>query len=176
LIKLELILGAGSTKDKRIAFKDLENIIPSSFSGNVLTLDINEDHNPDVVWDLNNLPLPFDDETFDEIHAYEVLEHFGKQGDYVSFFSFFNEAYRIMKPGSFFFASVPLDDCMWTWGDPGHVRVINSGTLVFLSQKEYDKQIGKTSMTDYRFIYKGDFEVVRAANNNNSLYFILRRV
>ena len=49
----------------------------------LVTLDVNADHSPDVVHDLESVPLPFADETFDEIHAYEVLEHTGAQGDHV---------------------------------------------------------------------------------------------
>ena len=45
----------------------------------------------------------------------------------------------------------------WIWGDPGHTRVINAGSLHFLSQKNYDAEIGRTAMTDYRWCYKADF-------------------
>jgi hypothetical protein len=32
--------------------------------------------------------------------------------------------------------------------------------LVFLDQTEYARQIGRTSMTDFRWLWKGDFEPV----------------
>ena len=150
----ELILGAGSTKIKRMTLNNL-----SSEYENPVTVDINKDHNPDVLWDLNKLPLPFEDNEFDEIHAYDVLEHLGHQGDYESFFNFFNDLWRILKPNGKLFALVPHWNSLWAWGDPGHVRVINGGTLSFLDREQYEIQVGKSAMTDYRFIYKGNFKL-----------------
>ena len=74
----ELLMGCGSRtkKDIYIGNKDFEN---------VTRLDINPDHNPDIVWDLTVRPLPFLAEEFDEIHAYQVLEHLAYQGDYEFF-------------------------------------------------------------------------------------------
>jgi predicted SAM-dependent methyltransferase len=88
----ELLIGCGSRREKLIFFegkKEWEN---------VTTLDINQDHMPDIVWDLHNIPLPFEENSFDEIHAYEVLEHTGKQGDYQFFFDQFSDFWRILKP------------------------------------------------------------------------------
>src|SRR5690606_26663551 len=115
----------------------------------------NKDHNPDIVWDLTVHPLPFNDEEFDEIHAYEVLEHLANQGDYEFFFKEFTEYWRILKPKGRFFASVPVG--VWTWGDPSHKRVIQPETLIFLDQDQY-AQVGTTSMSDFRYLYKVSFK------------------
>ena len=73
----ELLIGAGHSREKRIWLKEY-----SQFQ-NLVTLDINPDCKPSVVADLNCwTDLPFKADTFDEIHAYEVLEHVGKQGDW----------------------------------------------------------------------------------------------
>ena len=75
----ELLMGCGSNSEKKICL--------DSVGWHDLTrLDNNPAHNPDVVWDLTVHPLPFADETFDEIHAYQVLEHLANQGDYEFFF------------------------------------------------------------------------------------------
>ena len=74
----ELLMGCGSRTEKDIYIDNPE-------FENVTRLDYNADHNPDVVWDLSVHPLPFNDEEFDEIHAYEVLEHLATQGDYEFF-------------------------------------------------------------------------------------------
>jgi len=143
---------------------------------NPTRLDINPDHDPDVVWDLNQRPLPFGDGQFDEIHAYEVLEHIGRQGDIEAFCEEWNEYYRILKPGGRLFASVPSLTSPWLWGDPSHTRAICKQTLVFLSQDEYAKQVGKTPMSDLRRWYKGNFRVVFLDEQNQTFFFVLEKV
>ena len=135
---MELLAGSGANTQKRMwlpgqeAWKEL------------VTIDINPDHKPDVVWDLNNRPLPFDDDSFDEIHAYEVLEHLGQQGDWRGYFAEWSEWWRILKPGGHLYGSSPPWSNEWAWGDPGHTRIISNACLTFLVQPEYTKQIGKT--------------------------------
>jgi len=165
----ELLIGCGSQKKK---------LIPVNGPGwkNLITLDINSDHNPNVVWDLTNLPLPFPENSFDEIHAYEVLEHTGSQGDYKFFFAQFSEFWRILKPGGYLAATVPSATSPWAWGDPSHTRIIQKETLVFLSQDEYTRQIGNTSMSDFRNIYQADFSIELAQEANGGTFFALRAV
>lgn len=166
----ELILGSGNTTTKRVKTND-------SFEyENPVTLDISPECKPDIVWDLNYHPLPFKDEEFDEIHAYEVLEHVGVQGDWRGFFEEFAEYHRILKPGGLLIASVPRWDSVWAWGDPGHTRVINEGTLAFLNQDQYAIQVGKTAMTDYREIYKVSFIVEHMSKTDDNLFFVLRKM
>jgi len=148
----ELLIGCGNRRVKILFEEDKKEW------ANLTTLDFDPDCNPDVLWDLDNLPYPFKDNYFDEIHAYEVLEHCGKQGDWVYFFNQFSEFWRILKPGGNFYATVPNWNEIWCFGDPGHTRVINDGTLIFLSQEQYKIQVGVTAMTDYRNFYKADFE------------------
>lgn len=144
---------------------------------NLTTLDHNADHSPDVVHDLEALPYPFDSDTFDEIHAYEVLEHIGAQGDWRAFFDQFSELYRILRPGGHLCATVPAHDSPWAWGDPSHRRVITSGTLVFLSQDQYAKQVGITPMSDFRFYYHADFEPVAVSKiDDHGLGFVLQAI
>ena len=40
-----------------------------------ITLDIDSNHKPDVVHDLNIIPLPFEDNQFKEIICHHILEH-----------------------------------------------------------------------------------------------------
>lgn len=165
----ELLIGAGNARTKELAFKDNKEW------GELVTLDIDPDSNPNVCWDLNDLPLPFQNEEFDEIHAYEVLEHIGQQGDWRTFFAQFSEFYRILKKGGHLFATTPPWNSEWAWADPGHTRVISMGTLTFLDRNEYDKQVGKTPMTDYRHVYKGDFEIVHSEVKGDRFAFVLRK-
>lgn len=190
----ELLLGAGSNHEKRIEplaiVAGLNPVLCNPWQ-NLTTLDMEERHLPNIVFDLNRLnsesikwnPIgekEYEQEIasnyFDEIHAYEVLEHFGAQGDFRAFFKHFEEFHRILKPGGYFCATVPHWASEWAWGDPGHTRVINSGSLVFLSQSEYVKQVGKTAMSDYRAYYHADFETVWQADMGESFAFILKAI
>lgn len=169
---MELLIGCGHDRKKKVTFAG----IPTQWS-ELITLDMNADCNPTYVHDLRNLPLPFDDDVFDEIHAYEVLEHVGQQGDWQFFFNQFYEFWRIMKPGGFLIGTVPMWDSVWAWGDPGHTRVISHASLVFLSQKEYiANQAAKTPMTDYRLWWEGDFDLVAKQEEDDIFGFVIQAV
>jgi SAM-dependent methyltransferase len=127
-----------------------------------------------MVHDLNN-PLPFDDDSATEIHAYEVLEHCGTQGDYRFFFRQWSDFWRVLKPGGLFFATVPLPTSPWAWGDPSHTRIIQVESLTFLNQPAY-AQVGVTPMSDYRSIYRADFDILYTDKTEHSLCFALKAV
>jgi hypothetical protein len=167
----ELIIGCGQRTGEKLLYpsknKDYQNPV---------TLDINPEHCPDVVHNLEVLPLPFGDNEFDEIHAYEILEHTGNLGDYEFFFAQFSDFWRILKPAGVLYAIVPAYSSLWAFGDPSHKRVINKGTLIFLGQKNYEKQVGKTPMTDFRYIYKADFDVIYSKETDTIFCFALRAI
>jgi SAM-dependent methyltransferase len=169
----ELLIGCGSRREKTLFLPDLGQ--SRAWKG-LTTLDVEARHNPDVVHDLNVTPWPFEDGVFDEVHAYEVLEHLGQQGDAPSFFATFTEIYRVLKPGGLLFATCPSYRSMWAWGDPSHRRIICSGSLVFLSQPQYTKQIGKTPMSDFRSLYRADFDVGTQEDNGETFRFVLQAV
>jgi hypothetical protein len=162
-----LLLGSGNSKKRRIN--------GSTTCDELVTLDIDPCCKPDIVYDLNELPYPFEDGEFDEIHAYEVLEHLGAQGDYKFFFEQWNEFHRIIKPNGWFCGSVPSHETQWAWGDPGHTRVITHGTLSFLSESSYEN-IGTTPRTDYRALIKGYWKIADIQYQDGSMFFLLQRV
>lgn len=170
MIYRELLLGCGSRTVKDMYLPDQGKEFK-----NVTRLDINPDHGPDIIFDLTKHPLPFADEEFDEVHAYDVLEHLAYQGDYEFFFKEFTEYHRILKSRGLFFASVPLVSSVWAWGDPSHKRVIQRETLTYLCQKSYEEQVGKTKISDFRYIYKADFDIVHTQDKDDTFYFILRK-
>lgn len=118
---------------------------------------------------------------WDEIHAYEVLEHLGRQGDALSFFAQMSELWRLLKPGGYLVAEVPSRFSGNLWGDPGHSRAIVEETLVFLDQSQYILQCdgpekSRTPMSDYRDIYRADFRCTDHHDNRSHLVFVLQAV
>lgn len=166
-MKKELLIGCGSAWDKRLTCDGTEDW------SNLTTLDYNKDHGAEVTWDLMNLPLPFNPNTFDEIHAYEVLEHTGAQGDYKFFFAQFSDFWRILKPNGHLLVTCPSRHSVWALGDPSHTRVLQKEMLLFLDQDSY-KDVGKSSISDFRSIYKADFKPVFIDENEETFQFGLR--
>jgi hypothetical protein len=170
-MKRELLIGCGSERSKRLTCDNTQTW------SNVTTLDYNADHKPDVVWDLTNkLGLPFNANEFDEIHAYEVLEHTGSQGDYKFFFWQFSDFWRVLKPGGYLLATCPSKTSVWALGDPSHSRILVKENLVFLSQKAYEENVGKNSMSDFRNIYKANFEPAFVDEGPETFMFVLRAI
>lgn len=166
-MRRELLIGCGHNKAKQFG------IIGREEWAHVTTLDMNPAVEPDLVWNLDDLPLPFHDNTFDEIHAYEVLEHCGRQGDWRAFFALFDELHRILKPGGHIIASTPAWDGPWAWGDPGHTRIIDWQQLTFLDRSRYEADVGNTPMTDYRPYFRSDYEVVAYQRIENIVRWVL---
>lgn len=164
----ELLIGCGNSRKKKIRHGDI-----TEEWRNLTTLDIDTGCKPDVIHDLAKLPLPFADNSFDEIHAYEVLEHTGSQGDWRFFFDQFAELYRIVKPGGYVIGSCPMWDSKWAWGDPGHTRLINQTHLLYLNQDLY-AEVGDTTLTDYRWYWKGDFDLVACVEKTEVFGFVLQ--
>ena len=168
-MRRELLIGCGSNWDKRLHMGQPE-------WDELTTLDYNSDHNPDVVHDLMELPYPFLDDAFNEVHAYEVLEHTGTQGDYKFFFAQFSEFWRILKNGGFLICTCPSRHSPWAFGDPSHTRVLQPEQLVFLRQPEYTAQVGVTPMSDFRNIYKADFDVKHCHDDGQTFSFVLQAI
>lgn len=167
---MQLLIGAGRNREKKLSHADRPE-----WSG-LVTLDMNREHKPDVVWDLTYPgPLPFDDDSADEIHAYDVLEHVGQQGDWRCFFRQWTDFWRILKPGGAFFGISPAFNSTWLWGDPGHTRVISYETLYFLSQPNYDRD-ERSPMTDYRFVYRADFDLKFSQAEGDQYRYVLEAV
>ena len=170
-MKRELVLGCGRVRVPSLISQGAKFYEDPTF------LDINPDHKPHVVHDMTKLPLPFEDNSFDEVHAYEVLEHTGTQGDYHFFFAQFSDFWRILKPKGSLYVSVPMLDSPWAWGDPSHTRVFPPEFLIFLDQSQYTAQIGVTAMSDFRYIYQADFrEVWMKKVPRDTFTFILEAV
>jgi SAM-dependent methyltransferase len=169
-MRAELLIGCGSNREKKLATPGREQ-----WSG-LVTLDFNDDHAPNVVHDIASLPLPFPDDSFDEIHAYDVMEHVGRQGDWKFFFAQWSDMWRLLRDRGRFFGISPHWSSPWAWMDPGHTRAFGPECFVFLSQPNYE-QVGKSPMTDYRFCYAADFDLIHSEISSNKQFsYVLQAV
>jgi hypothetical protein len=221
-VKNELLLGCGHARDKRIfdksEGKEWHNMVSLDNNPNVkpdLLCDLSQAHidaEGNFSWSwlacaLNNFGeqalsdqaspdregyFYLKENFFHEVHAYEVLEHLGVQGQQESFFGTFSNLYRILVPDGMVLATVPSRFSGNLWGDPGHRRAIVAETLYFLNQANYTQQCDPwiknptergpdhtgTAMSDYRNIWKGDFEVVQQNDDkkNGTFTFALRAI
>lgn len=173
-----LLLGCGNCKIRKLIpngkdmnFKDSE----------VTRIDIDPDCNPDILMSLDGLGkrsflfkkrLPFPDNYFDEIAAYDSLEHFGKQGDWKGFFLEFGEYHRVLKKGGEFCCLVPINED--AYADPGHVRFFGSNHFGFLNQEFYKVNLENgTSITDYRHFWKKNFDIRELVKKDNHIAAVL---
>lgn len=166
-----LLLGAGSSRDRRLLVGDRT----SWDDQEITTLDRESCHNPDIVWNLNEVPWPLEDDTFEEVHAYEILEHLGSLGDEVAFFNHFYELWRILIPGGHLAFTTPVWNGEWAFQDPGHRRVISAKSIIFLDRTNYS-QVGTTAMSDYRSIWHGDFNKVIAQETKDTFGAVLEAI
>lgn len=149
-----LLLGCGNSRQRKIHPPGQPD-----WDGQLVTIDMNPACGADVVWDLENRPLPFPDEEFSEIHAYDCLEHWGRQGDWRGWFDEMGEYHRLLKPGGQFAAIVPYG--AEAMADPGHTRFFDLNHFYFLEQGWYDQQLSAgRPVTDYRWYWKKNFKVV----------------
>lgn len=173
-MKRVLLLGAGHSRQKMITHAWSPE---PDFSACDLVI---HDIDPGVTeatrrFDLNQFPYLLGDEEFDEIHAYEVLEHTGRQGDAGFFFGQFRELWRALKPNGLLMLSVPIWNSDVAWGVPDHCRVLPPCVFGFLSP-EYERRFGHVpGAGDYSRWRKGlDLRVIdQAEHRGSSRYFVL---
>lgn len=173
----ELLLGCGTNWAKKVTLTGHEHWV------NRIALDRCEAYKPDVLFDLaSEAALPFEADFFDEIHAYEVLEHLGRQGDWPTMARQFADYWRVLKPNGHLIGTVPCWKSLWAFGDPDHKRIINEGTLTFFRQTARTDGSGMTPMAECPF--EGDFDTATCfhsvkenePHDRCNVVFILRAV
>lgn len=88
---IALDLGCGQNKPSAEWFKNNMQVEPTKIIG----VDFADIEGVDVVHNLTNFPYPFEDESVDVIHTSHFIEHL----DGFERMKFFDECYRILKPG-----------------------------------------------------------------------------
>lgn len=126
-------------------------------------------HRPeiDVAWDLNTFPWPWEDDTFDAVQAWAVLEHL-----HADRLQIFNELWRITKPNGLAVVKLPAWDSEHAHDDITHYWY---ATLHCLDQLDPTTERGR----DYGFYTPRKWKIERVKYSNtghSSIYWRLRKV
>lgn len=93
-----------------------------------VNVDLTKDTNPDVVHDLNIRPWPFDASSFDEVHAYDVIEHLD------DVLKTIEEMHRVCRPGGRVVVVVPHFSSDGAFTDPTHRHYFGARTFDYMTE------------------------------------------
>lgn len=117
-------------------------------------------------------PIPYDDNSFDYLSAFDFIEHLPRvvytPKRRNAFIEFMNEAYRVVKPGGYFLSSTPAYPHAVAFRDPTHVNIITDETFPMY----FDDKIRWASI----YGFKGAFHVVRHEWRGPHIFAVLRKV
>lgn len=117
-----------------------------------LNLDLNPAVHPDVVHDLESLPLPFLDASFDTVLGSHVFEHIR------NFVPLVEDIYRILAPGGYLIGITPYGSSDNAWDNPHHVRCFTETTWQYFDQELYKGDHAGNGATEG---YKGDLKLIQ---------------
>lgn len=110
----------------------------------------------DVAWDLNDLPWPWGDESFDQIVACAVFEHLRN-----TLIETVNECWRIVRPGGLLYMKLPYWKSDNAFRDPTHYWQFALDTCdLFDPETKYGK--------DYGFYGVRPWQIVQPAKLNDA--------
>lgn len=109
----------------------------------------------DVAWDLNDLPWPWGNETFDTIVACAVLEHLE-----IDLLQALNECWRILRPGGRVRMKLPYWKSDMSYRDPTHRWFFTLGSF---DQFDPDMRRGQ----EYGFYTERKWKIVSGPRLND---------
>ena len=115
-----------------------------------VTLDINPGLTPDVVWDLNQFPYPFGDNTFDIVVCEHVLEHLQHV------ISVMEELHRVSKPGGKVWVRVPHYSSLNFNTDPTHTHSFSSRSFNYLCLDHDELRYGYSTVRFRKLVARMD--------------------
>ena len=109
----------------------------ADYRSDCVNVDIRANCGADVVWNLEKTPWPWDDESVDSIHAYDIIEHVE------DFFKFTDEAWRVLRKDGKMMIRTNYVKYSQSFTDPSHKRFCTIETFDFLDPstnfgKNYD--------------------------------------
>lgn len=102
-----------------------------------INLDQYEHEGVDVIHDLNELPLPFEDDSFNFILCKNLLEH-------INYIPLMNELQRILKKNGRVYIRVPHFTSKSNYADPTHINMFSTKTFFYFvktSKYSYERNL-----------------------------------
>jgi predicted SAM-dependent methyltransferase len=127
-------------------------------------VDVEKKCNPDEVINLEETPWPYDDNFFEQIYAYNILEHLGNTPQI--FTNVMKEMYRVSQHGAIWNIQVPHHRCDLYWDDYTHVRVLTPKTFrMFDQQFNFQTIERKLSESTFGLYHNIDIEITDVQYN-----------
>ena len=107
----------------------------------VFGLDLLEDKNKKIFrCKLGFERIPFDDNSFDYMTAYDLIEHIPRYSDSENsstpFIQFMNECYRVLKKDGIFLSMTPVYPYLGAFQDPTHNNIMTVDTFKYYFSEE----------------------------------------
>ena len=104
--------------------------------------------------------LPFGNDYFDYVTAYDLLEHIPRyaelpeQGN-TPFIFLMNEIYRVMKKGGMFLSLTPIYPYLGAFQDPTHNNIMTANTLrLYFSDEKFEIAKHYGINTNFKIVYQ----------------------
>jgi SAM-dependent methyltransferase len=126
-----------------------------------LNVDAAPECEPDLVFDVETFPWPWDDDSVEAVRFIHSLEHMGAEPRV--FLKLMQELYRVCRPGALVEIAVPHPRSDTFIGDPTHVRIISPDVLnLFDRQLNAQWQAEGTPNTPLALYTQVDFRLAAA--------------
>lgn len=101
-----------------------------------INVDASEEVNPDLVWNLEETPMPINENSADEVLANHVLEHIN------NFIYLMHDIYRICRKNAVVKIRTPFYSSWGQFNDPTHVRFFTPFTFDYFKKSMYSHEVG----------------------------------
>jgi hypothetical protein len=125
---------------------------------------------PELRFDLETFPYPWQNNSVAEIEMHHVLEHLGQQTEV--YLKIIQELYRICQPKATVHITVPHHRSDRFFHDPTHVRPITPvGLSMFSKRQNWEWQASGKAFTLLALYLDIDFELTQVAYTPSEIWF-----
>ena len=120
-------------------------------------------------------PIPYPDDFFDYVTAYDFIEHIPRliyaPDRRLPFIELMSEVYRVLRMDGFFFAQTPAHPHTAAFVDPTHVNYIAEGTFpLYFCDSQSNPPWGSL------YGFKGAFKIIEQKWNGMHLLTLMRKI